>query len=131
MQPLGNTIIYASIFLQLHFYGCFPTYEQKLKSLLEIGPQFAKWKIENLSSTTKDGELEKMLVLSRRQNEQIAFPELGITVEVLRTKGGSVRLGISAPQDVRVLRGELALNVDHEDHYSATQIDGSLLAYPK
>ena len=48
-----------------------------------------------------------MLVLSRRSEEQIVFPELGITVEVLRIKGNVVRLGIKAPDSVRILRGEL------------------------
>ncbi len=48
-----------------------------------------------------------MLVLSRKTNEQIVFPELGITVEVIRLKGNQVRLGISAPESVRILRGEL------------------------
>lgn len=48
-----------------------------------------------------------MLVLSRRCNETIVFPELGITVEVLRVKGNTVRLGIKAPDSVRILRGEL------------------------
>jgi carbon storage regulator len=49
-----------------------------------------------------------MLVLSRRQHEQIVFPELGITIEVVRLQGNSVRLGIKAPDSVRIKRGELA-----------------------
>ena len=49
-----------------------------------------------------------MLVLSRRENEEILFPELGITVKVIKTKGNQVRLGISAPESIKVLRGELA-----------------------
>ncbi len=53
-----------------------------------------------------------MLVLSRKQEEEIVFPELGISVRVLRTKGNQVRLGIKAPSDVRVLRGELAFETD-------------------
>ena len=48
-----------------------------------------------------------MLVLSRKAEETIVFPELGITVEVIRTKGNTVRLGIRAPESVRILRGEL------------------------
>ena len=35
-----------------------------------------------------------MLVLSRRPNQRIEFPALGITVEVLRITGKNVRLGI-------------------------------------
>ena len=49
-----------------------------------------------------------MLVLSRREDDKIIFPNLGITVEVLRIAGRSVRLGVKAPPHVRVLRHELA-----------------------
>ena len=48
-----------------------------------------------------------MLVLSRKVNETVEFPELGITVEVVRVKGNTVRLSIKAPNSVRILRGEL------------------------
>jgi carbon storage regulator CsrA len=48
-----------------------------------------------------------MLVLSRRVADQIVIPSLGITLEVLSIKGNLVKLGIDAPHDVRVLRGEL------------------------
>ena len=48
-----------------------------------------------------------MLVLSRRLGEKIVLPGLGITLQVLSVKGNAVRLGIEAPPDVRVLRGEL------------------------
>jgi carbon storage regulator CsrA len=51
-----------------------------------------------------------MLVLSRREDDKIIFPNLGITVEVLRISGRSVRLGVKAPAKVRVLRHELAEN---------------------
>jgi carbon storage regulator CsrA len=49
-----------------------------------------------------------MLVLSRRPNDKICFPNLGISVGVLRVDGNNVRLGIEAPKDVKVLRHELA-----------------------
>jgi len=48
-----------------------------------------------------------MLVLSRRPNDKICFPNLGISIGVLRVDGNNVRLGIEAPKDVRVLRHEL------------------------
>jgi len=47
-----------------------------------------------------------MLVLSRKLNQTIHIDER-ITVTVLRVKGNSVRLGIEAPREVRVVRGEL------------------------
>ena len=48
-----------------------------------------------------------MLVLSRRVNQQIVLPGLGITVTVVAIKGGAVRIGIEAPPDVSVVREEL------------------------
>ena len=48
-----------------------------------------------------------MLVLSRRENEQIVFPSLDITVNVTGCTNKNVRLGIEAPRHIRVIRGEL------------------------
>ena len=48
-----------------------------------------------------------MLVLSRKQNESIVLPELGVEIEIIRVKGNTVRLGIKAPQKIKVLRKEL------------------------
>jgi carbon storage regulator len=47
-----------------------------------------------------------MLVLSRREREQIKLGD-SIVVTVVRVTGDRVRLGIDAPPDVVVLRGEL------------------------
>lgn len=55
-----------------------------------------------------------MLVVSRRPNDRIVFPKLGITIHVVRVEGKSVRLGIDAPRDVRVLRHEIADRVYEE-----------------
>lgn len=48
-----------------------------------------------------------MLLLSRKPQETIVFPNLGITIEVARIQGGKVRVGIDAPPEIAVLRGEL------------------------
>ena len=48
-----------------------------------------------------------MLVLSRRIAETIVI-DGNIEIEVLKIKGNTVRLGIKAPRDVKVLRGELS-----------------------
>jgi len=49
-----------------------------------------------------------MLVLSRRPQERIVFPNLGIEVEILNVSGNTVRVGVNAPRDVLVLRHEVA-----------------------
>jgi carbon storage regulator CsrA len=48
-----------------------------------------------------------MLVLSRRAEEKIVFPALGVTLHLLRIKGNVARIGIDAPENIRVLREEL------------------------
>ena len=60
-----------------------------------------------------------MLVLSRKAEETIEFPELGISIEVIRVKGSAVRVGIKAPDSVRVLRGELTSIVNEFQEPSA------------
>jgi carbon storage regulator CsrA len=45
-----------------------------------------------------------MLVLSSRLHEKIHLPDLHTTIEVVAIQSGAVRLGIEAPEDVRVLR---------------------------
>ena len=47
-----------------------------------------------------------MLVLSRKTGEAIVIGD-GIKVTVTRVSGNRVTIGIDAPGDVRVLRGEL------------------------
>lgn len=48
-----------------------------------------------------------MLVLSRREDDKILFPNLGVTVQILKVAGNKVRVGVQAPDDVKVLRHEL------------------------
>jgi len=48
-----------------------------------------------------------MLVLSRKEDQKVCFPGLGVTVQVLRVKGSAVRLGVDAPMEVRIIRDEL------------------------
>jgi len=47
-----------------------------------------------------------MLVLSRREKERIKLGD-SIVVTVVRVAGDKVRLGIEAPAEIVVLRGEL------------------------
>ena len=48
-----------------------------------------------------------MLVLSRKTNESIVIGN-NITVQILKVKGNTIRLGITAPRDVPVRRSELS-----------------------
>jgi carbon storage regulator CsrA len=48
-----------------------------------------------------------MLVLTRKHQEKIRIGD-HIVITVLKTKGKSVRLGIEAPNEVSVIRGELS-----------------------
>lgn len=47
-----------------------------------------------------------MLVLTRKIDEQILIGD-DIKITLVRVKGNTVRIGIEAPKNIRVLRGEL------------------------
>lgn len=47
-----------------------------------------------------------MLVLSRRVDEELVFPNLDVRIKILRSLGNRVRLGIDAPDFIEVARGE-------------------------
>ncbi len=54
-----------------------------------------------------------MLILSKKElNQEIVFPRLGVRIEVVKSGGSTVCLGIDAPHDGAILRGELDM-----DHY--------------
>jgi carbon storage regulator CsrA len=48
-----------------------------------------------------------MLVLSRKPGEKLVISD-NITLTILEITGNRIKLGVEAPGDVRVLRGELA-----------------------
>ena len=50
-----------------------------------------------------------MLILGRRINQTIVFPNCGITVRFLDVNGRVAKIGIEAPRHVEIMRGELAL----------------------
>jgi len=47
-----------------------------------------------------------MLILTRKRDDSIRIGE-DIIVRVMRTNRGSVKIGIEAPESVRIMRGEL------------------------
>ena len=52
-----------------------------------------------------------MLVLTRKENESLIIGD-NIKLTILSVKGGQVRVGIEAPLDVSVQRGELILKAN-------------------
>jgi len=67
-----------------------------------------------------------MLVLTRKLQQQIKIGDQ-ITVTILKVKGKTVRVGITAPREVRVIRGELPKEDDTvEDSIAVTAIDESV-----
>jgi len=55
-----------------------------------------------------------MLVLTRRKGESILLSG-GITLTVVRVKEGRVKLGIEAPRQTKIVRGELLAKGDNSD----------------
>ena len=49
-----------------------------------------------------------MLVITRKNDESIRFPGTGIEVRILRPGPSRVRIGVKAPPEIPILRGELA-----------------------
>lgn len=79
------------------WYGIFAHLARETNSIFDV-----------LSCTPATGKEADMLVLTRRENERIVFPEVGITVEVVSVSGSRARLGVDAPAEVRILRHEIA-----------------------
>lgn len=73
-----------------------------------------------------------MLVLTRKTHEQIQIGE-NITITILRLKGHAVRVGIDAPTDVRIIRGELGekSSVDLLDQASCEDRDSAANRSPR
>ena len=55
-----------------------------------------------------------MLVLSRKLDESIKIGN-DIKITILRVKGNTIRIGIDAPSDVRVIRSELKAHLENSD----------------
>lgn len=69
-----------------------------------------------------------MLVLSRGPKDKVLFPNLGITVEILRVSGNRVRVGVNAPDDVRILRHELSEHETAEPQASGKPLEESTVS---
>ena len=63
-----------------------------------------------------------MLVLSRKSGEKIHIGE-GIVIEIRKVAGNRVTVGVVAPRDMRILRGELREAATAFDSESAEDPD--------
>ena len=68
-----------------------------------------------------------MLILGRKEGDSILI-EGGIRIVVVSCDRGGVRIGIEAPADVKILRGEIADKVAQENQRATAVSSSSLLA---
>jgi carbon storage regulator len=61
----------------------------------------------------------EMLVLTRKLGQKIFIPSINAVIEVVEIKGNTVRLGISAPREVSIVREELLDRMRAEDEQEA------------
>ena len=59
-----------------------------------------------------------MLVLTRKTGEAVTIGDQ-IRIRVVEVKGNQVRLGIEAPQEMRIYREEIYLQVQDENRHAA------------
>ncbi len=70
-----------------------------------------------------------MLIITRRAGEKMMIGD-EIVVEIMEIVGNQVRVGIQAPQSVRVYREEIWRAVKDENRAAATDASASLPAAP-
>jgi carbon storage regulator len=63
-----------------------------------------------------------MLILSRRPGESLTIGD-EITITVVGVNGNQIRLGITAPREVRVLREEIYRAIHEENRAAANALD--------
>ncbi len=61
-----------------------------------------------------------MLVLSRKKGQSVIIQD-DIEITILETEGDTVKLGITAPKQVPILRKELLVSVQETNRDSASQ----------
>lgn len=66
-----------------------------------------------------------MLVLTRKAQEEILIGD-SIRISIVRIKGNTVRLGIEAPRDVRVVRAELP---PHDGAGNASSVERTEISF--
>lgn len=67
-----------------------------------------------------------MLALTRKIGERIVIGD-NITVTIVDIKGDSIRIGVDAPKEVKIYRGEIYDAIVAENKQSANPIDLSMI----
>lgn len=67
-----------------------------------------------------------MLILGRKEGDSIII-DGDIRIVVVSCDRGGVRIGIEAPPDVRILRGEIAAQIAHENQRAASPVQSEWL----
>ncbi len=62
-----------------------------------------------------------MLVLSRKVGEKLVIAD-NIVVEVVKVRGNRITLGLVAPQDVKIVRGELKKHAEKSEASGSEQL---------
>jgi carbon storage regulator len=65
-----------------------------------------------------------MLILTRRPGESLTIGD-DVVVTVVGVSGNQIRLGITAPQEVRVLRAEIHKGMREENQAAANGLDSN------
>jgi len=63
-----------------------------------------------------------MLALTRKIGEKIIIND-NISITIVDIKGDNIRLGIEAPRDIKIYRGELYDSIVSENRQSASPVD--------
>jgi len=71
-----------------------------------------------------------MLVLSRKEEQKVLIPGLDISIKVICCKNSSVRLGIDAPPEIRILRDELEDGVSVKDPSFSNVVNEKINTFP-
>lgn len=66
-----------------------------------------------------------MLILTRKHNESIMVGD-NIEIVVLEIKGDQIKLGVQAPKNVKVYRGEVYKEIQGENKEAANTINANL-----
>jgi carbon storage regulator len=67
-----------------------------------------------------------MLVMNRKSGQHVFVPQYGIDLKIVEIRGNQVRIGITAPPEIKVYRGEIWKRVQsrHDAKKAGASSDG-------